>query len=93
MGTREEYEGFTDSVLNQWAKKIDDLETRARAKRGGELGQLKEFDFLKKKSQEAKLRFDELKASSQDWQNLVQGVDASLAELEAAFEKADSAVR
>jgi len=93
MGAREEYEGFTNAALNQWAKKIDELEVRARAKRAGEIGHFKELDILKKKSQEARLRFDELKASSQDWQNLVQGVDASLDELKAALERADSAVR
>lgn len=93
MGTREEYEGLTHAALNQWAKKIHELETRVRAKRAGEIGQFKELDVLKQKSQEARLRFDELKASSQDWQNLVQGMDASLDELQAAFERADSAVR
>lgn len=93
MGTREEYEGLTHAALNQCAKKIDELGARAKAKRTGEIGHFKELDVLQQKSQEARLRFDELKASSQDWQNLVQGMDSSLDELQMAFERADSAVR
>jgi hypothetical protein len=93
MQTKAEGTAFTHSVLNQWAKRIDELEERARAKRSGEVGHFKELDMLKNKVQQAHLRFDELKKSELDWQDLAREIDQSLSELEADYKKADSAVR
>lgn len=94
MKDKESYEEFIESVLQQWGTKIDDLEARlVKPKREKEVGHLKELDALRAKRQEAQRRLGELKASSADWQNLSQGVDAAVDELKTAFERADSAIR
>ena len=94
MKTKQSYEEFMESVLQQWGTKIDDLEARVvKPQRETEVGHLKELDVLRTKRQEAQKRFDELKASSENWENLSKGVDVAVDELKTAFERADSAIK
>jgi|GEM_PF-2523781 len=94
MKDKESYEKFMESVLRQWGTKIDDLEARiVKPEREKEVGRLKELDVVRAKRQEAQIRFEKLKASSADWQNLSQGIDVAVDELRVAFERADSVVK
>ena len=94
METKESYQEFMESVLEQWGSKIDDLEARVvKPEREKEVGYLKELDVLRTKQQEARRRLNELKSSSTDWKNLSKGVDVAVDELKTTFERVDSVVK
>ena len=90
--SKQEYEAFTQKVLNQWAEKIDELGVKGQAKT--EPGKLKQLDFLRKKRQEAKARFEDLTQSTeQDWKSHAEELNQLFSDMEAAFEQAESAIK
>jgi hypothetical protein len=92
--TREEYQKFMEQVLDQWGSRLDDLNSRVeRGSAERNVGYLKELDGLRTKRQEILMRFDEFKASSEDWENLAKELDVSVDKLKADFERAESAIR
>jgi hypothetical protein len=91
MQSREHYEQFLETTLNQWSEKIDDLQTKAENE--GIIGHFEELDVLRKKKQEALMRFGELRASGESWQEISKELDENLDDLKAAFEQAESAIR
>jgi hypothetical protein len=91
MQSREQYEQFLETTLNQWSEKIDDLQTRAENE--GIIGHFEELDVLRKKKQEALMRFGQLRESGENWQELSTEMDETLSDLKAAFEQAESTIR
>lgn len=90
--SKQEYEAFTQKVLNQWAEKIDELGVKGQAKT--EPGKLKELDFLRKKRQEAKARFEDLtRSTEQDWKSHAEELQKLFDDMQAAFEQAESAIK
>jgi hypothetical protein len=91
MQSKEQYEQFLETTLNQWSEKIDDLQTRAENE--GIIGHFEELDVLRKKKQEALMRFGQLRESGENWQEHSTEMDETLNDLKAAFEQAESTIR
>jgi DNA repair exonuclease SbcCD ATPase subunit len=91
--TKEEYQEFLNKVVEEWRGKIDDLEASVKPERKTEVGLHEQVDFLRRKQQQAQQHLDELRSTSEDWQNLKKRADETLDELRHAFERAKEAVR
>ena len=80
--------------MDEWGTKIDDLEARVTVPhKEGEIGHIEKMDALRTRRQEARLRYDALKASGDDWETMSKDVDKSIEELKLAFERAQSAIK
>ena len=92
MKSQKQYEEFIEKTLEQWREKIDDLQIKDQDEKG-HIGRLQDLDALKEVSSEARKKYDELKASQENWQTVSQDLDKVLSDLKAAFERAESAIK
>ena len=92
MGMKESYEQKLQAQLDEWGSKIDTLKAKAdKAEADIQLEYYEEIERLRTLQEEATLKLNELKSSSDDaWEDLKAGMDNAWDSLSNAVKSATS---
>lgn len=92
MATKEVYQEKAEAQLREWRAELDKLKARADKQKAEAKGEYQDvIEQLQERQDRAEHRLGQIRASSASaWEDLKGGMDAALAELKAAIDRASA---